>query len=65
MYHVSLQNLSGSTGGNDYYGGKPGIGIDAYRFTSTIYEAACTVQPASVRLLACVKNFDAVDQSER
>ena len=54
MYHVSLQNLSGSTSGNDYYGGKPGIGIDASR-SSSIYKASSTVQPASVRLLACIK----------
>ena len=54
MYHVSLQNLSGSTGGNDYYGGKPGIGIDASRSSST-YGNASTVQPSSVRLILCVK----------
>lgn len=55
MYHVSLhQNLSGSTGGNDCYSGKPGIGIDASR-SSSIYKASSTVQPASVRLLACIK----------
>lgn len=54
MYHVSLQNLPGATGGNDYYNGKPGIGIDASR-SSSIYKASSTVQPASVRLLACIK----------
>ena len=54
MYHVSLQNLPGATGGTDYYNGKPGIGIDASR-SSSIYKASSTVQPASVRLLACIK----------
>lgn len=54
MYHVSLQNSCGATGGEDYYLGKPGIGIDASR-SSSIYKASSTVQPASVRLLACIK----------
>lgn len=54
MYHVSLKNYPGATGGNDYYNGKPGIGIDASR-SSSIYKASSTVQPASVRLLACIK----------
>ena len=54
MYHVSLQNNPGATGGNDYYNGKPGIGIDASRSSST-YGNASTVQPSSVRLILCVK----------
>lgn len=54
MYHVSLQNSCGATGGEDYYLGKPGIGIDASRSSST-YGNASTVQPSSVRLILCVK----------
>lgn len=54
MYHVSLQNSCGATGGEDYYLGKPGIGIDASRSSST-YGNASTVQPSSVRLNLCVK----------
>lgn len=54
MYHVSLQNNPGATGGNDYYNGKPGIGIDASR-SSSIYGNASTVQPSSLRMIPCVK----------
>lgn len=54
MYHVSLPNNPGATGGNDYYNGKPGIGIDASR-SSSIYGNASTVQPSSLRMIPCVK----------
>lgn len=54
MYHVSLKNNPGATGGNDYYNGKPGIGIDASR-SSSIYGNASTVQPSSLRMIPCVK----------
>lgn len=54
MYHVSLQNNPGTTGGNDYYNGKPGIGIDASR-SSSIYGNASTVQPSSLRMIPCIK----------